>query len=236
MAPVRYLVYTVRMTLITLVILSLVYLFSHFRLSSYFPIQSVRVYGTGHIDKSEVREALTPMVTHGFFGINVEAIRDRMLQMPWVDDILVRREWPDKISVTVIEKIAVARWNDEMLLSNNGTIFQPEPSSYPSDIPLFYGMPGKQAMILQVYTDINRILLPLHAKISWMELSPYLIWKLTLDNGIRLQIGQKDMLKRLSHFVRVYPKIVGEHAGDVEYIDLRYPNGIAVRWKEAVKT
>src|SRR6187551_3573381 len=98
MAPVRYLVYIVRMTLITLVILSLVYLFSHFRLSSYFPIQSVRVYGAGHIDKSEVREALTPMVTHGFFGINVEAIRDRMLQMPWVDDILVRREWPDKIS------------------------------------------------------------------------------------------------------------------------------------------
>lgn len=236
MAPVRYLVYTVRMTMITLVILSLVYLFSHFRLSSYFPIQSVRIYGASHIDRTEVSNALKPMVMHGFFGINVEAIRDRMLQMPWVDDILVRREWPDKVNVTIVEKVAVARWNDEMLLSNTGRIFQPELSTYPVDIPLFYGMPGKQTTILQVYNDINRILLPLHAKISWLELSPYLIWKLTLDNGIRLQIGQKDMLNRLSHFVRVYPKIVGEHAGDVEYIDLRYSNGVAVRWKEAIKT
>jgi cell division septal protein FtsQ len=31
--------------------------------------------------------------------------------------------------------------------------------------------------------------------------------------------------------VKVYPKIVGMHESDVEYIDLRYSNGIAVKWK-----
>ena len=56
---------------------------------------------------------------------------------------------------------------------------------------------------------MNRLLTPLHAKISYLELTPYLTWKLTLDNGITLQIGHKDILTRLNHFVKVYPKIMG---------------------------
>jgi cell division septal protein FtsQ len=38
-------------------------------------------------------------------------------------------------------------------------------------------------------------------------------------------------LTRLSHFVKVYPKIIGERAAQVEYIDLRYQDGLAIRWK-----
>ncbi len=236
MAPFRFAAYMCRVTLTGLIVFSLVFLASHLRLADYFPIQLVRVYGAAHVQRQEIRYSLAPLVTSGFFSVDVDAIRSRLLQMPWVDDIFVRREWPDKVNVTVIEKKAVARWNDSMLLSSHGSIFEPEKSTYPDNIPLFYGQPGMQVTMLQFYNDINRILAPLHAKISLLEVTPYLSWKLKLDNGVKLQIGQKDMLGRLSHFVRVYPNIIGDRAGDVEYIDLRYPNGVAVRWREAVKT
>ncbi len=50
------------------------------------------------------------------------------------------------------------------------------------------------------------------------NLTPYFTWKLTLDNGITMQIGHKDILTRLDHFVKVYPKIVGDRVDDVEYM------------------
>jgi cell division protein FtsQ len=62
-------------------------------------------------------------------------------------------------------------------------------------------------------------------------MSPYLSWDIELTNGMKMRLGYKDVLTRVSHFVKVYPKIVGERVSDVDYVDLRYPNGLAVRWK-----
>ena len=75
----------------------------------------------------------------------------------------------------------------------------------------------------------------IQVNIAILELGPYSTWKAVLDNGIVLQIGHKEILTRLYHFVKVYPKMIGMHAKDVEYVDLRYPNGVAVQWKKTMK-
>ncbi len=228
--------HTGKLLLISVILLAGILTFNHINLAHYFPIKTVRVYGISRVDQQEVQTLLMPLVNRGFFTINVEYIRDRLLQMPWVADIFVKRAWPDKVEITVIEKNAIARWNDNSLLSHNGQLFSPKQETYPPNLPRFVGPSGKQMLMLTHYNQINRLLSPLHAKIAYLELTPYLTWKLTLDNGITLQMGHKDILTRLSHFVKVYPKIVGKRAAAVEYIDLRYPNGMAVRWKEVIAT
>jgi len=220
--------------IIGVIVVGCVFALNQFRLSRYFPITTVRVYGGSHIDRQSVQDELIPLVDHGFFAVKVDYIRDRLRSLPWVSDIYVRRNWPDRVEVTVVEKKAVALWNDNTLLSDAGELFTPKPETYPADLPRMLGPDGKQIVMLQTFQDMNRLLQPLHAKISNLELTPYYTWKITLDNGITLQVGHKDILTRLDHFVKVYPKIVGDRVADVDYIDLRYPNGVAVRWKDAV--
>jgi cell division protein FtsQ len=200
-------------------------------LSNYFPIKTVRVYGLNHVDQREVRDLLYPLVDHGFFSINVEHIRDCLRQISWVSDLYVRRVWPDEVVVTLSEKTPAAKWNDDALLSEGGELFTPKQNTWPSGLPKFVGPSGQQIFMLRNFDDMNRLFIPLHAKISYLELTPYLTWKLTLDNGITMQIGHKDILTRLNQFVKVYPRIVGARAADIDYIDLRYSNGVAVRWK-----
>jgi len=207
---------------------------NQFRLSHYFPITTVRVYGLNHIDQKEVQGILLPLVAKGFFSTNVDGIRDRLLQLPWANDVAVRRQWPNQIEIMMKEKNAVASWNNEALLSETGILFLPKQTTYPASLPMFVGPSGKHIVMLNYFNEINRILMPLHVKISYLELTSYLTWKVALSNGIALQIGHKDVLTRLYHFVKVYPKIIGKHTADVDSIDLRYPNGIAVRWKSPV--
>lgn len=216
------------------IILTSFYIFNQINLSRCFPIKTVRVYGTTHTDQSEVQTVLMPIVRGGYFGVSVETIKEKLLQMPWVADIFVHRIWPDQVEISVIEKNAVARWNNQSLLSEGGELFIP--SNFPDQkaLPDFVGGSGQQITLLRYFNEINRIFLPLHAKISYLELTPLATWKMRLDNGISLQIGNKDILTRLNHFVKVYPKIVGDRVADVDYVDLRYPNGMAVRWKEKV--
>lgn len=208
-----------------------IYLLSNIKLVQFFPIRTVHVYGVNRVNQQEVQEVLTPLVENGFFATKIDRIREKLLEFSWVSDILVRRTWPDLVDVTVKEKNALAYWGDSSLLSENGEVFSPARTTWPQDLPKFIGPAGKQIQMLEHFKNINRILEPIHAKIAYLELTPYEAWKLILDNGMTLQMGQKDVLTRLEHFVKVYSKIIGQRAGDVDYIDLRYPNGVAVKLK-----
>ena len=209
-----------KITLSGVLILTCIFGANQIKLSQHFPIKSVNVYGVNHLDRQEVQTGVLPLVNRGFFTVNVEAIRDRLLQMPWVSTTYVRRTWPDQIDITVVEKVPAARWNQQSLLSIAGELFTPKQESYPSNLAAFSGPEGKQIDMLQNYVAINHILSPLHATISYLELTPYSTWMIKLNNGITLQIGHKDILTRLDRFVKVYPKIVGNREADVDYIDL----------------
>ena len=220
-----------KVTLLGVLIFSSIYAVNQIKLSQYFPIKSVQIYGVNRVDRQEVQSLLLPLVNRGFFTVNVEHIHERLAQLPWVSNTYVRRNWPDQITITVLERVPVAKWNEQSLLSDAGELFSPEQHSYPENLARFVGPDGQHIYMLQYYYEINRLLIPLHARIASLELTPYSTWKVILSNGITLRMGHKDVLTRLSHFVKVYPKIVGNRVADVEYVDLRYSNGVAIRWK-----
>lgn len=227
----QYLSYAVKLLLLALIAAIFIFFLNPTQLSRYFPIKTVHIYGAHHTQSDEIKALLQPLKRHGFFTLDIEYIRDRLLQMPWVADIFVKRNWPDEVSITVIERKAMAKWNTQSLLSDAGELFAPEPKTYPADLPQFVGPQGSQMMMLNYFREMNKVLLPLKGKIIYLEVTPYLVWNLKLDNGINLKMGHKDVLTRLTQFVRVYPKIIGARSKDVDYVDLRYPNGMAVRWK-----
>lgn len=207
-----------------------------FHEAHYFPVELVHVYGAQHVDHKELQNLLKPLVAHNFFSVDMELIKDRLHQFSWVEDITIRRVWPNRVDIVIAEYQPVAHWHDGNLLSADGGLFSQGDYSSPPHLPSFIGPDGTQNLMLQSFNDFNRELAPIHAKITKLELTPYQLWRLTLDNGIRLRLGHKNILTHLSQFVKVYPKIIGSKAEDVEYVDMRYPNGMAVRWKDSTAT
>lgn len=234
--PFQFITQSIKWVLFSIILLSAYASINHLDLSPYFPINTVRVFGVNHVDQQEVQTLLMPLVKRGFFTVDVTNIRDHLLQLPWVSDISVRKGWPNNVDVTIIEKSAIAKWNSEGLLSANAEVFAPNSQTYPEHLPIFVGPTGTQVTMLENYQHIRDLLAPLKINVSQLELSPFYTWKMTLDNGITLQMGHKEILTRLEHFVKVYPKIVGHRADTIDYVDLRYPNGVAVRFKSTIKT
>lgn len=225
-------------TLISVSLFLTVIVLSGYLLNSYdnpdrFPIHYVKVYGVRNVDRQEVEKLIMPLVKRGFFSLDVEGVKDRLLQLPWVSQTIVRRVWPNQVIIAISEKKPVARWNESSLLSLSGELFQPAVNTIPNDLPQLKGPEGEHIQMMQYYERVNQILTPLHTKISCLELTPDMVWILSLNNGIKMTIGYKEILTRLQHFVKVYPKIIGNRIEQVEYVDLRYSNGLAVRWKTA---
>lgn len=221
----------VKIAFLFIFILALFFVTKRIHSVNYFPIQTVKIYGLQHADKQEVQHLLIPFVSHGFFSVDVDQMKEQLQQLPWVNKVAVKRVWPNQVFVTVTEKRAMARWNDKSLLSANGELFTPALNSAPEGLPVFVGPEGKHIMMLQYYDKLNSILASLALKIVRLEMNASEMWSLQLDNGLKISMSDKDVLTRMSHFVKVYPKIVGDRGKDVEYVDLRYSNGLAVRWK-----
>ena len=204
---------------------------SQLRIANYFPIKEVKIAGMQHVNHAEVQRLLIPLVNKGFFAVSVEHIKESLAQFPWVADASVRRVWPNQIIIQVAEKSPLARWNEDKLLSTSGELFSPTRDTYPVGLPQFIGPEGVQLKMMENYAQVKPLLAALQAKIIRFEMSPAHVWNLTLDNGIKLHIGHKDILTRVADFVKVYPKIIGDRASEVDSVDLRYSNGLAVRWK-----
>ncbi len=221
----------VKLTSFILLVYAISLLFNHFKTAHYFPIKEVKIAGLEHIDHQEVQHLLLPLVKKGFFTVDVDLIKETMMHFSWVSETYVRRIWPNQIVIQVVEKKPVARWNHGSLLTTSGEIFSPSHDSNPEDLPVFVGPEGDHMQLLSYYHKMMTLLQPLQLKIVKLEFSPALTWQVTLNNGIKLNMGYKDVLTRIEHFVKVYPKIVGDRSKDVDYVDLRYTNGLAVRWK-----
>jgi cell division protein FtsQ len=66
-----------------------------------------------------------------------------------------------------------------------------------------------------------------------LSLSKRYAWSARLDNGILLHLGRANdraaLKARIDRLVSVYPRLASALPGRIEAIDMRYPNGLALK-------
>ncbi|MNC85845.1 Cell division protein FtsQ [compost metagenome] len=65
-----------------------------------------------------------------------------------------------------------------------------------------------------------------------VQVTPRRAWQLKLASGTTLELGREHIEARLARFVALHPRTVGTLGRRVDYVDLRYANGFAVRIPE----
>ena len=53
-----------------------------------------------------------------------------------------------------------------------------------------------------------------------------------VQGDLTLMLGADSLGERMRRFLVAWPRLPGNRAGAIDYIDLRYANGMAVRWRE----
>jgi cell division protein FtsQ len=199
--------------------------------SSLFPLREITVLGTlRHTRGADIEAAARTRVTGNFFSVDLEQVRGAFERFPWVRRVDVRRVWPDALLVTLEEHVALARWGDEALVNSQGERFA---ASTDEPLPSFSGPPGTEAELARRYRGFVALLAPLDAPLVHVTLTPRRAWQLRLETGLRVVLGRDlpgdPVEARLARFVAAFPQTVARAQGRHEYVDLRYPNGFALR-------
>lgn len=217
---------------IVLTIFGLYWLWQEINNPQKMPVQVVEVVSAyRHVTEPELKNILLPYVNMSFFGVNVVALRERLIKLPWISDASIQLIWPDKVRIQLSEQQVIARWGDKDVFNTKGQLFTPEPSSIPKDLPQLLGPEGSEKKILQAFENMGRMLQGIDVRIAQITLSERFSWSLRLNNGVTVLLGREDPLKRLERFVTIYPQVFANNNVKALRIDMRYPSGMAVLWK-----
>ena len=55
-------------------------------------------------------------------------------------------------------------------------------------------------------------------------------WDITLQNGVDVRFGRRDIEERLGLFVDVVADLVSSREAEIEFVDMRYSNGFTIGW------
>ncbi|MBV0932699.1 cell division protein FtsQ/DivIB [Marinobacterium weihaiense] len=196
------------------------------------PVGEVRVAGaTRHLDKQALAQALANRLEQPMLQIDLQQLHQQLVEDPWVYSARVRLQWPPALEVQLEEEVPVARWGDKGLLNHQGDIFWPELKPEYAALPKLTGPAHETVKIMQQYHDLNRMFSASGLRLTGLMLESRGAWTLELDNGIRVVAGREQLLPRLKRFIRIYQARLAERAAQIEQVDIRYTNGVAVSWR-----
>lgn len=192
-----------------------------------FPVREIKMEGElRHVTREQVQLIVRRELKGNFFTLDLEQARKAFEKLPWVRLVSVRRRWPDQLEVTLEEHVALARWGNIGLVNTHGELFRAASSDR---LPVFSGPAGMVKDVTEHYIRARQLLAPLSLEPVQVALSPRRAWQLRLNNGVTVELGREQTEARLAKFAAVYQDTVGRLGQAVQYVDLRYPNGFAVR-------
>lgn len=197
------------------------------------PVTRVGVQGElPHIDPKLIQARMSPFVAQPFFQVDLVGIRQSLETIPWVARAEVRRVWPDRIIVKLVEQIPIARWGQDALLNNQGQAFIPADQGNYESLPYLNGPQRAQQKVMHQYQLLSQMLRPMGFSISRLELHDRGSWFLSTTQGVEILLGRDQIVEKIRRFNTIYQKALEGQRDNIARIDLRHANGLAVAWHD----
>lgn len=192
-----------------------------------------------HNNAVTLRANVAPHLTGNFFTIDLKDAREAFEQVPWVRQAEVRREYPNSLRVILHEHEPQAYWGPETgtaMVNTMGEVFEANVGEVEREgLPRLSGPEGSAVEVLRMYYALDPVFTAIGAPVDALTWRDRGSWLVQLDNGATIELGSgkpEEVLQRTQRFVRTLPQITQQYqrtAEALEYADLRYPDGYALR-------
>ncbi|WP_404991912.1 cell division protein FtsQ/DivIB [Cupriavidus pauculus] len=194
-----------------------------------------------HVNAPSVRANALGKLSGNFFTLDLNTARQAFESVPWVRHASVRREWPNGLAVQVEEHEALGTWGNAdsgRLINTYGEVFVANTAEAEEDAQLLAldGPPESEEDVVEKLETMRDWFKPLKLEPLAVALSGRYAWRAKLSNGMVVEFGREQndedraaMEARVKRFVASWPQLTEQWGKQIDYADLRYPNGFAIR-------
>jgi cell division protein FtsQ len=200
-----------------------------------YPLRELVVVGSvDRVSRAHIEHAARTALTGHLLSVNLDEARVAFEKLPWVRRAELRRQWPDALELALEEHVAVARWSradgEPRLVNTHGEVFT---AGGGEELPAFSGPEGSSATMLRRYREFDAHLAKIQRKPVALTLTSREAWQVRLDDGVLLDLGRDQpklpLAERLERFSENYAAARAKVKAPIAAIDMRYPNGFALR-------
>lgn len=196
---------------------------------STLPIKRIHIEGEfKQLNNHHLQALITNKLEGGFFNIDVAAISNELIRLPWVKQIAIHRSWPDSLIIVIKEQVAIARWGDRGFLNEEGDYFSPTTDAPVTHLPVIAGYEGSQKILLQHFNFLKN---DYGLNVVHLRLDKRRAWEFELDSGLTVVLGRKDFHNRVKRFLHIAVNGLKDKIHQAKKIDMRYTNGFSVQWR-----
>ncbi len=195
-----------------------------------FVVAQVRLEGVSNQSRLEVYEAVLDGGSDSMLTLDLDLIRARLIALPWVKDAEVRRRWPDRLDVRLVERRPAALWQHRgrvVLIDSEGVALPAADLKPFAALPLLVGAdaPGQAPQLLKLVADHP----PIAERLAAAVLVGGRRWDLRMTTGETIALPEGEAaataLLRFADLDRGTP-LLGR---GFRRFDLRVPDRMIVR-------
>ena len=198
-----------------------------------FRIAAVSLTGSKEVSREEILTTAGVTGQASLLFLDADAARTRLLANPWIADAAVLKLYPDRLQITVTERLAFALWQKDgrvSVIAQDGTVLEPFVEDRYRSLPMVVGRGAAQQAkdFLAVMARHPDVQTQLRASIFVAERR----WNLRLNNGIDVRLPEGDIEAALDRLVALDrdKKLLSR---DIVAVDLRLPDRVSVRLSDA---
>jgi len=184
------------------------------------------------VNAAALEAAIRDELKGTFFTMRLDRARTSLVNVAWVRNVALRRQWPHRLEIAVEEHVPFARWNEGALVNVQGEVFS---AACKDELPRLAGPDGTAEDVVRRHREWSASLAGLGLTLEELRLSARGAWTLRVAsaNGpLGIELGRDDPGAALARFVASYERILGSLARvgtRVEQVDMRYRNGFAAK-------
>ena len=225
------------MTLLSLLVVGIQNAYSSLADSDFFLMTHIRVLGNSLMSEADIVALSQLQVGANLFTCDITSATERMAQHPMVKKVLLHRELPETLVISIEERQPVGLLNTPnglLGLDESGKIFPLSPAAQ-VDLPILTGVDlqrdkdGTWASALAGFVTELQIRTPAF----WREISeirtdnPHSATVYLVADDLALRMRFENPEKQIRNF-RAYTQATSGLGIDLAYIDLRYRDQVIV--------
>lgn len=196
------------------------------------PIRTVKIEGEiRQLSPQRLQDTVLANLHRGLLTQSLGDLKTAVEALPRVRTARLRRQWPDRLILEVHEHVPLARWGDDGLVTAEGLVFRPEEPIVETHLPRLAGPDRESVAVVRRYQAWAPRFEAIGYPLEGIEQSVRGAWSLRFHGGLMVAVGRSDVDERIERFLSAYRQLLA--IGRPEQVDLRYGNGLAVRWPVA---
>ena len=225
-------------SVLCLIITMLQWFFSQPNFHLKYLILNISSDNVQHVKPKELKKLVIMELNGTALTTDLGPIYKSVLSHPWIKEATVRRIWPNKILVNLVEHNIIGVWSDGRFVTQAGKLLQfdkLQSESINKEKNCFLlkldGPNETVTAVLDRARMISKKAIKVGLQTTGVQLTSQYDWRVFFSNGMKMELGGENLEtpleKRLDNFFNSIAWVRKKIKKDLISVDLRYAQGFA---------